>query len=1101
MSQVLARLEVELDANTGGLAIKMSQAGKTMRVFRAEVDRTNSSVRNIERSVTGLGTQIRDLFVILGQARAAMHTLWMATGQWVGEIIKANAEIERLTVLMRGLSTETSEAAQMREAQQNLEYVLDTAKQAPFALKEIANSFVKMKSAGIDPTTGAMSALTNAVAAFGGDDQVFHRATIAIQQMAGKGVISMEELRQQLGEAVPSAMRLMAQSMGISVGELVKKISSGRVEANDALRRMMNEMNITFAGRASDMMQTWNGLISQLKTEWFIFAKAIGDSGLFEAAKQGVRELLTLLKSREGKEFAQSIGEGLGVAVRGIIDFTKYLIENRAEIAKWTKLVLGMMIAAKVAGTIAVLTRAIVSLRNAMLGLSVASTAATGITALSAAIGRAIMSVQRFGLIMAGLRGALAVIGGPIGIAVAALSVLALKLYDTWQETRRADEAWSGFRDNLAKGLSPNTDQLEEAQNRLAAYSEALLKFREARSKNQRAIESKQGMNVASDQFVAARDELEDLAQELIEGGEIVRRAGESTEELVRRAIENLRNEFSMADDLKRAEGAEGAAAKWADDLAKGYEGALRKLGVRRSELYAQLFSENPDEKISRDEYIKRNEEAIADTFGTFIQKLEAQKAQLAEAMKLPISSPGQAAEQNAQMDELKTRLGNVVRLRNEMLADLRSETKLLDGPGAGPDKKAADDLKNYLLTVEGQVASLKAKTDEANPGLAKFEALLSGGKFGANPNQGIANEIRKLLVELDQLKDEDKKVKALAAAMDKLGEIGAKVDADLQSFYDGLSGDVYSEASRGMTGLNRQIAVLRDEVIKSGNSVDEFDAAVAGIRSKQAEIDLGSLAQRFLEVGRAAELSAMTDKERRAATFQDEINRINASLAIAMQSEGDKTQIVAAAEYARAQIRADYDRQNMTQVQSWVEQYKDLTEEVDQFSVAALDRMSDAIVEFARTGKLSVRDMVADMLAQFLKLQTNQAFANILNTVMGAWTGAAAGPATPTNSVGPLASGYVFPGGKSAPMPSIGMPSDIGSSVPTASSIPGGKSSSGSKSMGDVQINLVNETGQQMEAKEQGRRFDGEKMVLDLVLAAANRPGKFRDGMKGALR
>ena len=41
-------------------------------------------------------------------------------------------------------------------------------------------------------------------AQFGGDSEIpLKRAAIAIQQMSGKGVISMEELRQQLGEAVP----------------------------------------------------------------------------------------------------------------------------------------------------------------------------------------------------------------------------------------------------------------------------------------------------------------------------------------------------------------------------------------------------------------------------------------------------------------------------------------------------------------------------------------------------------------------------------------------------------------------------------------------------------------------------------------------------------------------------------------------------------------------------------------------------------------------------------------------------------------------------------------------------------------------------------
>jgi hypothetical protein len=53
-----------------------------------------------------------------------------------------------------------------------------------------------------------------------------------------------------------------------------------------------------------------------------------------------------------------------------------------------------------------------------------------------------------------------------------------------------------------------------------------------------------------------------------------------------------------------------------------------------------------------------------------------------------------------------------------------------------------------------------------------------------------------------------------------------------------------------------------------------------------------------------------------------------------------------------------------------------------------------------------------------------------------------------------------------------------------------------------NVVVNVINQTGQQVEAEQQGQpRFDGQKLILDVVLSAVSRPGNFRDGMKGALR
>jgi len=109
------------------------------------------------------------------------------------------------------------------------------AQTTPFDLKSLGDSFLKLKSAGIDPLDGSLKALVDGVAAFGGTSDTLHRASIAIQQMAGKGVISMEELRQQLGEAVPTAMKAMAAGMNMSVQELTQKLSQVLPQAVDTL--------------------------------------------------------------------------------------------------------------------------------------------------------------------------------------------------------------------------------------------------------------------------------------------------------------------------------------------------------------------------------------------------------------------------------------------------------------------------------------------------------------------------------------------------------------------------------------------------------------------------------------------------------------------------------------------------------------------------------------------------------------------------------------------------------------------------------------------------------------------------------------------------
>jgi tape measure domain-containing protein len=194
---------------------------------------------------------------------------------------------------------------------------------------------------------GGFNALLDGVAAFGGTDDVMKRATIAISQMSGKGVIQMEELRQQLGEAMPRAVEIMARSMGVSMSQLIQIISKGTLEAKSALEAFFIETEATFGGAALEQMQTFNGRLAQMTTLWQLLATTAGDAGFFEAVKKQLADLNTFLAGPTAERFAKSLGSGLASIVGGLRQALDGIVRFRDEIVQLA-MILGGGISIKV---------------------------------------------------------------------------------------------------------------------------------------------------------------------------------------------------------------------------------------------------------------------------------------------------------------------------------------------------------------------------------------------------------------------------------------------------------------------------------------------------------------------------------------------------------------------------------------------------------------------------------------------------------------------------------------------------------------------------------------------------------------------------------
>jgi len=234
------------------------------------------------------------------------------------KFVEMGAEMQRLQFQIAALTQDFEGVPAV------MDRLVATTSKVPFTLNTMAQAFVRLKASGIDPITddqgnGPLRAMADALAAFGGGDELFKRMTIAIQQMAGKGVISMEELRQQLGEAVPTAMRVMAEQMRISVAQLILDVSRGRVEFEEGFDALIKGFDEKFHGLGEVMKNTFTGQLQQTVTEFQVLSEALFvKSGAFDQVAAGlgimnaeIRKFSKFLQSDAGQEAINKFWDGI----------------------------------------------------------------------------------------------------------------------------------------------------------------------------------------------------------------------------------------------------------------------------------------------------------------------------------------------------------------------------------------------------------------------------------------------------------------------------------------------------------------------------------------------------------------------------------------------------------------------------------------------------------------------------------------------------------------------------------------------------------------------------------------------------------------------
>lgn len=161
----------------------------------------------------------------------------------------------------------------------------------------------------------------------------------ALEQIASKGVLQMEELKLQLGDSLPGALEIAARAMGVTSGELIKMIENGEVMAKDFLPKFGAAIREELGGSAEIAAKQLQAETDRMKKSFMELQDEFADNGAGEAYKEVIKEMGTLFKDPAFVQAIRNVSGGIAQLTLDIIEATKafnefFGITRGGEIAK-----------------------------------------------------------------------------------------------------------------------------------------------------------------------------------------------------------------------------------------------------------------------------------------------------------------------------------------------------------------------------------------------------------------------------------------------------------------------------------------------------------------------------------------------------------------------------------------------------------------------------------------------------------------------------------------------------------------------------------------------------------------------------------------------
>ncbi len=413
---------------------------KAFRRITQVIQPANDNLMALEATARSFNEVIRQ-----GTALFGAYLGFQGLKNTFSAIFSANTSFEQLS---GSLKTVTGSAKGAQEAFALIEkFAIDT----PYQLNEIVEAFIQLKALGLEPSEAALVSYGNTASAFGKNIKDF------VGAVAAATVGEFERLK-----TFGIKAKVINDEVSFTFAGVTTKVKKNAAEIEKYLRTLGD---VNFAGAMSEQMKTMNGVLSNIEDSFEKIYRDIGKNGLNEALKSTFTQFNELVES--GGNAAKTIGQTLAFAVN-TASKAFFLLAEHADMALT---VLGARFGSSaILGGINLLKAGVGYLQVSIAGLSVsAKSTVTGIMMMSRVSKLAAIQMGVTAAAAGVLKGALALIGGPAGLAILA-GMAIYKLVESHDVAKRA--------------ANDHAETLQKLQDELKATAQEATKFSAEQSKD-----------------------------------------------------------------------------------------------------------------------------------------------------------------------------------------------------------------------------------------------------------------------------------------------------------------------------------------------------------------------------------------------------------------------------------------------------------------------------------------------------------------------------------------------------------------------------------------------------------------------------------------
>lgn len=292
---------------------------KELKQAQTEFDKLNEKVLAADRAV---GRFNRNVGNYPKQAYRGLKDLIGAFGVAGGVQLFANIvkDIYQTTKEIQSLDLALKQVVQTNELFAQSQAFLSRISEAYGAnINDLTKQFTQFYVSAKDKLSQSeieqiFESITKAGATMGLSTQAQERAFLALNQMMSKGTIQAEELRGQLGEALPGALGIMAKALGVTEKQLGQMMKDGKLIASDVLPKFAKQLEIAYGIEQVQRVETLAAAQGRLSNSWIEFVRTLNES-----------------ESGGVTQFFATILQSVNWLLRGLVNINKSLASIRTE--------------------------------------------------------------------------------------------------------------------------------------------------------------------------------------------------------------------------------------------------------------------------------------------------------------------------------------------------------------------------------------------------------------------------------------------------------------------------------------------------------------------------------------------------------------------------------------------------------------------------------------------------------------------------------------------------------------------------------------------------------------------------------------------------